>query len=163
MSATVEKRVVPPGSQEYLEEAWQLKERIREEEGLLKQRRGFFSDAYRRARVYLFVTTDAAGEEELVGFAATRRDGYLLFLAVDPEYRGEGFGERLVGQVADDAETVSCHARASNQNALDFYRHLGFSIERQIDNYYEDGEGAYYLRLGDRSTLRDRLSDVFGR
>lgn len=159
MSVTVEQRTVPRGSDEYLDAAWDLKERIRAEDGLLKQEYGFFSDAYRRATVYVYVS----GNDELVGFAAARRDGYILFLAVDPDHRGEGYGSKLVGDVAEDARSVSCHARTTNENALEFYRHLGFRIERRIDNYYEDGGSAYYLRLGDAEKLSERISQFFRR
>ena len=98
MSVNIERRVVDPGDNTYLEAAWDLKEAIRRSEGVLKQRRGFFSQAYRRATVYLFLEPDT---EDIIGFAAARRDGYILFLAVAPRHRGEGFGERLVAQVAD--------------------------------------------------------------
>jgi ribosomal protein S18 acetylase RimI-like enzyme len=155
VSATVTDRVVPPGEDDLLDSAWELKERIRDHEGLLKQRRGFFADAYRRSTVHCILDGD-----ELVGFATARSDGYILFLAVAPEYRGEGYGEHLVASVAEDAGKASCHARVENENALDFYRHLGFTVEREIDNYYEDGGGAYYLRLGDRDRIRDRISEI---
>lgn len=158
MSTTVEARIDPPGEAAHVERAWELKERIRQQEGILKQRRRFFSHAYRRARVYLYFADD-----DLVGFAAARSDGYLLFLAVAPEHRGRGFGERLVADVADDADTVTCHARATNEEALGFYRHLGFEHVREITNYYEDGGDAYYLRLGDGDRLRDRISELLGR
>lgn len=159
MSVTVEKHVVPPGNDDYLEDAWRLKERIRGEEGWLHQQWNFFSTAYRRSTVHCF----RAGDDEMVGFAVARRDGYILFLAVAPEYRGEGYGERLVGAVADQHDTVSCHTRTTNDPALGFYEHLGFEVERRIDVYYEDGGAAYYLRLGDRDRLRDRLSGFLGR
>ena len=159
MSVTVEKRTAARGSDEYLDAAWALKERVRAEEDLLKQQRGFFSNAYKRATVSLYVSAT----DDLVGFAAARRDGYILFLAVDPNYRGEGYGAKLVCDVAENARTVSCHARTTNDNALEFYRHLGFRIERRIDNYYEDGGAAYYLRLGDDGKLSDRISQFFRR
>ncbi len=155
VSVTVDERVVPPGSDDHLDAAWELKERIRDSESLLKQRRGFFANAYRRSSVYCFLDGD-----DMVGFAAARSDGYILFLAVAPEYRGEGYGERLVARVTEDAGKASCHARQSNDSAVAFYEHLGFSVEREIANYYEDGEGAYYLRLGDRARIRDRISEL---
>lgn len=155
MSVTVDERVVPPGDDEYLEDAWALKEDIREREGLLKQRRGFFANAYRRATVHCFVDGDV-----LVGFAAARSDGYILFLAVAPEYRGHNYGERLVASVASEAGKASCHARKTNENAIGFYQNLGFTIQREIDDYYEDGTGAYYLRLGDHDRIRDRISEL---
>jgi [ribosomal protein S18]-alanine N-acetyltransferase len=158
VSVNIDTRVVPPGDNRYVEEAWRLKERIRQRDDVLKQRRGFFTDAYRRSTVYCYVT-DGEGGERLIGFAAVRRDGYILFLAVDSNFRGEGFGQRLVAKVADNHKSVTCHARTTNENALQFYRHLGFEVERRIDNYYEDGGDAYYLRLGEEESIAKRLSD----
>ncbi|WP_115864301.1 GNAT family N-acetyltransferase [Halorussus litoreus] len=163
MSVNVDVEIAHPGDESYVEEAWQLKERIEREDGVLKQRKGFFTDAYRRSTVHLFVTSDGrtAGEddERVMGFCAVRRDGYILFLAVSPEFRGEGVGKRLVGRVAENHDTVTCHARASNEHALGFYEHLGFEVERHIANYYEDGGDAYYLKLGRQGGLAEKLSD----
>ncbi|WP_396612210.1 GNAT family N-acetyltransferase [Haloferax sp. S1W] len=158
MSVNVTMRVDGPGETAYAEEAWDLKEVIRANEGLLKQRRGFFMDAYRRSTTYLLFENDA-----LVAFASTRRDGYILFLAVAPNDRGEGHGKRLVAKVAEENPVVTCHARTTNTNALDFYENLGFTIRRRIDGYYEDGGAAYYLRLGEEASLRERLSEFLRR
>ncbi|QSG01913.1 GNAT family N-acetyltransferase [Natranaeroarchaeum sulfidigenes] len=158
MSVNVDSRVVAPGDDELMGDAWRLKERIRSEEGVLKQRRGFFTDAYRRSTVHVFLAGD-----ELVGFATVRRDGYILFLAVSPDFRGEGFGERLVARVADEHGSVTCHARATNEDALKFYESLGFEIKRRIENYYEDGGDAYYLKLGDSESITKRLSELVRR
>ncbi len=155
VSLNIEGAVVDPGSDEYLDAAWELKERIRQKENVLKQRWGFFADSYRKARVHVLLVS-----QKLVGFAAVRQDGYLLFLAVDPEYRDRGLGRRLISQVAAEHEAVTCHARASNESALGFYRTMGFDVDRYIQNYYEDGGDAYYLRLG-KQNLTDRLSELF--
>jgi ribosomal-protein-alanine N-acetyltransferase len=175
VSVNVDFEVARPGDDSYVEQAWQIKEQIRREEDVLKQRKGFFTDAYRRSTVHLLVTSEPSrgsdtakgrstrasddGTERLMGFAAVRRDGYILFLAVKPEFRGEGVGKRLVGQVAKNHDSVTCHARASNQNALGFYKHLGFEVERQIENYYEDGGDAYYLKIGGNGGITQKLSD----
>ena len=161
MSVNVDSRVVPPGSDEYVGEAWSLKEEIQEREDVLKQRWNFFSDAYRRSTVHC--TFHDRDGEELVGFAAVRRDGYILFLAVDPDCRGHGIGKQLVARVVEDHRSVTCHARTTNENALQFYEHLGFEIARRIDDYYEDGGDAYYLKLGSSAGLADRISDLIRR
>ena len=158
MSVNVDIEIARPGDDSYVEAAWQLKERIRREEGVLKQRKGFFTDAYRRSSVHLFLTGDG-DDQRLMGFAAVRRDGYILFLAVAPEFRGEDVGKRLVGRVAENYDTVTCHARASNENALGFYEHLGFEVDRHIRNYYEDGGDAYYLKLGGDGGITKKLSE----
>jgi ribosomal protein S18 acetylase RimI-like enzyme len=158
VSVNVETGVDAPGETEHADEAWALKERIREAEGVLKQREGFFRSAYRRARSHLLFV-----DGDLAAFASVRTDGYILFLAVAPEMRGEGFGRRLIAEIADEHRTVTCHARTTNDEALRFYEHVGFEIQRRVDGYYEDGGDAYYLRLGEEGSIRDRLSELLGR
>jgi ribosomal protein S18 acetylase RimI-like enzyme len=158
VSVNVEKGVDEPGVDDHVNAAWELKERIRRDEDILKQRKRFFRDAYRRSTTHLLLE-----EDTLVGFASTRRDGYILFLAVHPDRRDEGYGERLVAEVAKDHRTVTCHARTTNQAALDFYEHIGFEVERRIDDYYEDGGGAYYLKLGPDDGLMEKLSGLVRR
>lgn len=156
MSVNIDLRVVAPGDDTYVDDAWELKERIRMDEGFLRQRVGFFKDAYRRSTGYVLLERGPDGDE-VVGFASCRRDGYILFLAVGPEHRGEGYARRLVAAVADDHGSVTCHARTTNEAALGFYEHLGFRIVRRVENYYEDHGDAYYLRLGDEG-IKEKLS-----
>ena len=158
MSVNVESRVVDRGDDEYEDAAGQLKEQIRQEDGVLHQRRGFFRDAYRRSRVYVYIDRSS---DHLIGFAAVRSDGYILFLAVNRNYRGHGFGKRLIARVTREYSSVSCHARTTNEEAIGFYEHLGFDIRRRVDNYYEDGGDAFYLSLGDES-IRTKLSNILG-
>jgi len=160
VSVNVHRRVVSPGDDEFLERAWQLKERIRRSDGVLRQRKSFFRNAYERSTVYLYVDRS---NDRLIGFAAVRRDGYVLFLAVADGYRDRGFGKRLIASVAEDYSAVTCHARTTNREAMDFYRSLGFEIKRHIDGYYEDGGDAYYLQLGEGEGIRDRLARLLGR
>lgn len=155
MSVNIRRLEVSPGSDDYVEEAWRVKEQIRRNEGVLRQRKNFFTNAYRRSRVYLYVDETRG---RLIGFATVRRDGYLLFLAVSEEYRGEGFGKRLIACVAEEFGKVTCHARTTNREALKFYRSLGFEIKRREDKYYEDGGDAYYLQLGDDESIREQLA-----
>ena len=155
MSVNIQRLEVGPGDDDHVERAWRLKERIRKNDGVLRQRRGFFTNAYQRATVFLYLDRSA---DQLIGFATVRRDGYILFLAVDEEYRDQGFGRRLVANVADTHSTVTCHARTTNREALDFYRSLGFEVQRRIESYYEDGGDAYYLQLGEEPSIRERLA-----
>ncbi|MFB6297868.1 MAG: GNAT family N-acetyltransferase [Salinirussus sp.] len=160
MSVNVRRLVVDAGDDTHVARAWRLKERIRQEEGVLRQRRSFFDSAYERSTVFMYVDES---RDSLIGFAAVRRDGYVLFLAVDEEYRNQGFGKRLVASVAEEYGSVTCHARTTNREALQFYRELGFDVRRRIDSYYEDGGDAYYLKLGEEEGIRDRLKKLLGR
>jgi [ribosomal protein S18]-alanine N-acetyltransferase len=157
VSVNVDLQVVGPGDAAVVDEAWELKERIRAEEGVLKQRRGFFYEAYRRSTVNLLWIGG-----DLAGFAATRSDGYVLFLAIAPDHRGEGLGRLLVETVAEEHDRVTCHARTTNEEALVFYERVGFEIVRRIDGYYEDDGDAFYLRLGDGG-IRGKLSEFIRR
>ena len=161
MSINVESRVIGRGSDEYVDAAWKLKEQIRRSDDVLRQRRGFFQDAFRRSKVYVYL--NRGRQTQMIGFAAVRRDGYILFLAVSPEYRGEGFGKRLIARVAEEHRSVTCHARTTNREAIEFYQHVGFQIKRRIDNYYEDGGDAYYLKLGEDESITKRLSRLLSR
>jgi Acetyltransferases len=148
-------RVDEPGHATYAEQAWRLKEQIRREEDVLKQRQQFFFSAYRRSRSHLLVDDD-----RLAGFACVRHDGYILFLAVAKWARGEGYGTELVRRAMRDHDRVSVHVRVSNEGAIAFYEALGFYRVRRITSYYEDGGDALYLRLGERPSLRDRMGEI---
>ena len=158
VSVTVDTTVVDAGDDRYVEAAWELKERIRREEDVLKQRKSFFKYAYTDGTCHLILIPET---DELVAFATTRSNGYLLFLAVSPDFRDLGFGRELVSAVADQYGAVTCHARVSNEPALEFYDRLGFEIIRRINNYYEDGGDAYYLRLGDKQSITSRIIGLF--
>jgi ribosomal protein S18 acetylase RimI-like enzyme len=160
VSVNVRRLVVGSGDDTYGTRAWRLKERIRKADGVLRQRKSFFDNAYERSEVFCYIDES---RDRLIGFAAVRRDGYILFLAVAEEYRDQGFGKRLVASVAEEYGTVTCHARTTNRDALRFYRHLGFEVRRRIDSYYEDGGDAYYLKLGEEEGIRERLKRLLGR
>lgn len=144
MSIRIADPVVSPGSDRFVEEAWAIKERIRRERGVFQQEKEFFFDAYGRSRVYCYRDRDAG---RLIGYAVARYDGYMLFLAVDPDYHGDGYGRMLVERLAADYDEVTCHVRATNDDAIGFYNHVGFDSVHRVNNYYEDAGDAYYLLL----------------
>lgn len=144
------------GDSSYIDEAWGLKEKIRREEGYLCQTWDFFSRAYTKNTGHLYL------ENGINGFATVRSDGYILFLAVAPEHRGKGLGRSLIQHIQDSHDHIACHARESNQNAIDFYTHLGFDVDRYIESYYQNGDSAYYLKkdMGPQDTITSKISDV---
>lgn len=146
-----------PGDSEHLEDVWELKEKIRREEGYLRQTWGFFSTAYKKNVCHLYLEG-----ENIIGFATVRRDGYILFLGVDKEYRGYGIGKSLVEQAEKEHSKVSCHARVSNSNALNFYKHLGFDMKSKVRSYYENGDPAYYLvkQVDESKSFKKKISDI---
>ncbi|MDY6780626.1 MAG: N-acetyltransferase [Halobacteria archaeon] len=161
-----------PGEDEYLDEVWELKERIRSSEGYLCQTWEFFSRAYRRNTTHLYIDETVATESDVVGFATVRDDGYILFLGVEYDHRGLGVGRSLVERIEADHDAVTCHTRASNENAIGFYENLGFETQRYIESYYQNGDSAYYLMkttddqeiAGESSAgIRNRIAEVISR
>jgi ribosomal protein S18 acetylase RimI-like enzyme len=57
--------------------------------------------------------------------------GWLNYLAVLPEYQGQGYGRKLVEKAIAELEKLGClkvnlEVRKSNSPVIDFYLHLGF-------------------------------------
>jgi ribosomal protein S18 acetylase RimI-like enzyme len=85
-------------------------------------------------------------------YLGVRRDGRLVAMAgerlhpagfteisavcTDPDFRGQGFGTRLVQAVGHGirarGETPMMHASGSNENAIRLYRSLGFEVRREV-------------------------------
>jgi ribosomal protein S18 acetylase RimI-like enzyme len=87
------------------------------------------------SRTRLFVACEEDGR--VVGFAHAElgRDdeGYVLRLYVHPDYRGRGFGRRLLERTRDDlfdhgAERINAMVLAANEPGSAFYR--AFDFER---------------------------------
>ncbi|MFA9518692.1 GNAT family N-acetyltransferase [Halopenitus sp. H-Gu1] len=145
MTRNVEERRIPPGDDAHLAQAWELKERIRRSDGVLKQARAYFGTEYRQRTVYLLLFPN--DQEEVVAFAVIHEDGYLSLFGVAPEHRRQGLGTRLIEALVDDYDTITLHTRASNRGAIEFYKHAGFTVQRRIQNYYPDGTDALLFRL----------------
>lgn len=57
--------------------------------------------------------------------------GWLNYLAVLPEYQGQGYGRKLVEKAIAELRKLGClkvnlEVRKSNSSVIDFYIHLGF-------------------------------------
>ena len=98
---------------------------------------------------------DALGGYVLGSVQAGEAHGWILSLAVAPEFRGRGIGEMLVGGLleafaAKGAAEARLHVSPSNGGALGLYRKMGFEEARVEADYF--GPGA------DRAILRRALS-----
>ena len=143
MVRDLEDAVVPAGRDDRLDAVWRLKERIRREDGALKQPRDHFERAYRRSRVSLLLDGDA-----VVAFGVVQGGDYLSLFGVSPDHRRRGLGTRLLESILADAGTLACHTRADNRAAVGFYADRGFAVVRHIDSYYPDGTDGLLLEHG---------------
>jgi ribosomal protein S18 acetylase RimI-like enzyme len=86
-------------------------------------------------------------------------EGHVVDLAVDPAWRGQGIGRRLltallVGLRARGAVAATLEVRPSNRAALALYRASSFVVEGRRTGYYPDGEDALLLWRRDEDGRR---------
>jgi ribosomal-protein-alanine N-acetyltransferase len=98
-------------------------------------------------------------------------DSHVTTLAVDPEYRGKGFGEIVLLHLIDEAlergaAWMTLEVRESNTVAQQLYRKYGFTTVTMRRGYYsDDNESALVMWAGNlKSELyRNRLHVLRGR
>lgn len=96
----------------------------------------------------------ARREGELLGYAGmwvTAAEAHVSTLAVRPDLRRRGLGERMMRRLmeiarAREATYMTLEVRQQNDIALALYRKLGFKIGGLLPQYYGDtGENAYTM------------------
>lgn len=82
--------------------------------------------------------------DQLVGFVAYYMKnfflGQLLFLAVNPEFRGKGYAQQLMKYAIEDmkkqgASMITLVTRTSNLSAQAVYKKSGFSVTHEEDGF----------------------------
>ncbi len=81
------------------------------------------------------VTDGAVMASVMAGYEGHR--GWMNYLAVAPRYRARGFGRALVEYaerllLERGCPKVNLQVRASNREALEFYRRLGYAHEESV-------------------------------
>ena len=106
------------------------------------------------SRTAVAVATSAA-TDTVVGYLCrwlVADECHILNVAVHPELRRMGVGERLMSDAiteakAKDAHLVTLEVRRSNLPARGLYRKLNFEERRLRHNYYGPGEDAIVMEL----------------
>ena len=105
-----------------------------------------------------FLSKDSNGRMEGYHFGKIegreeKYHGHLTAITIAREYRRLGISRSLMYWLKQISEEYKCYyvdlfMRKSNSGALKFYENLGYSIYREILNYYSsDGESGLDLRL----------------
>jgi ribosomal-protein-alanine N-acetyltransferase len=95
----------------------------------------------------------AISEKQVAGFVVWRQtapgEREILNLAVKPDLRRKGVARSLVGAVlADFAGDIFLEVRASNCNAQEFYKSMGFQVFSVREKYYHSPlEAAIVLKF----------------
>ncbi len=78
-------------------------------------------------------------------------EGHVTNVAVHPDFRGKGYGERITRALMKECLKIgiswlTLEVRRSNETAQSLYRKLGFTEVGVRKKYYEDnGEDAYIM------------------
>lgn len=137
------------------------KAEMRHVEGIVAVERQCFSHSWSKASVMTELEAEhSVGfvvemHEKTVGFcllSVIAGEASVLRIAVLPEYRRCGIGNRLLKAALNeaknrDAEQAFLEVRAENEAAKQLYRSLGFQEFSIRKGYYRDGEDAVMMRL----------------
>ncbi len=63
--------------------------------------------------------------------------GWIYYLGVSPDYQRRGYGRRMMNAVMEKLEDIGCpkiniQIRANNEQALGFYKKMGYLTEDRI-------------------------------
>jgi ribosomal-protein-alanine N-acetyltransferase len=88
----------------------------------------------------------------IFGIMMSRTESRILMLAVDPRYRGKGYGGVLYREMQRQCavkgmKVIELEVRVSNQVAIHFYEKMGFQLVGRIAKYYSNGEDAFRMQL----------------
>lgn len=100
----------------------------------------------KNSRLWVAELTDLAGVVKVVGAVVVWLiidEAHIATLAVHPDYRRMGIGQRLLVEVLKDARqmgmvTTTLEVRLGNQAAQELYRKFGFQIVGHRPRYYRD-------------------------
>jgi len=121
------------------------------------QERSYRYELTENAASWFFVAELGAGEETriigYVGFWLIADEVHISTIAVHPDFRRQGVGERLLRTALEKAkqfgaEMATLEVRASNFGAIELYQRYGFEIVGRRRGYYHDNhEDAILMTL----------------
>ena len=80
------------------------------------------------------------------------RAAELVSIAIDPEYQGQGFGQRLLQDAlielkAKKVQLIRLQVKTNNENAIKLYTKFGFRIIEKLAHYYDESKDDAYLMV----------------
>ncbi|OWT33890.1 ribosomal-protein-alanine N-acetyltransferase RimI [Methanobrevibacter sp. 87.7] len=76
--------------------------------------------------------------------------GHIISIAVDKNFRNIGIGTQLLYRAlfilrSCGLEQVNLEVNANHINVVEFYKNIGFVIDRKVPHYYENDEPAFVM------------------
>lgn len=100
--------------------------------------KNYVRNALQRADVFVYET-----DGKVVGFVGMDKD-YLAGLFVHRDYRGYGFGTRLIEKIKEEYDYFTLHVFKENYGAYTFYKNRGLAI-RHVEVNEDLGEEEYLM------------------
>jgi ribosomal-protein-alanine N-acetyltransferase len=88
-------------------------------------------------------------KDEILGYIIFSQRGHIISVAVHPQHRRRGIGEKLLEMILKPPHPnkVWAEVRKSNQGARAFYANMGFQIKGIVPNYYGDEDALIVERI----------------
>ena len=114
-----------------------------------------FHDELKKPYTRAIVLTDDETDSIVIGYIVywLQAEGVsLINVAVDPKWRGFGFGMRLMQTmineaVKEDIPRIILEVRESNKNAIALYTSIGFKGTHTRKSFYSNGETALVMEI----------------
>ncbi len=109
----------------------------------------FIQNYYDSAKKFIISELDG----EVVGYAigyVSKELGRIISIAVQRNQRNKGVGRSLMEYlerkfISQKVKRLELEENINNNEAIDFYKYIGFSISGLIKRYYGDGSNAYIM------------------
>jgi len=89
-------------------------------------------------------------KDKIVGYIGIEKiadETHIINMAVDPDYRKQGIGTKLIEAILNDKDVFFLEVRVSNVAAQRLYKKFSFDVVGTRKKYYQDNnEDAYIMR-----------------
>ncbi len=101
-------------------------------------------------QAFLVYTMGREIEGFLIGSRFSPTEARILILAVDQKFRNIGIGGSLMRTFLElcsrnNFMSVKLEVRTDNENAINFYRKIGFVVTSRLKAYYSDSSDAFTM------------------
>lgn len=101
-----------------------------------------WQEEFKKVKIFLIKNKDNIIGEVSYEIKAPEH-AYIDDLVIKPEFQGKGFAKKAMEQIMEELriyEKIDLVTHPENKRAIELYELLGFKIEKQVENYFGDGE-----------------------
>jgi ribosomal protein S18 acetylase RimI-like enzyme/predicted double-glycine peptidase len=115
-----------------------------------------------RATTFVLEQGSAMAGAACVLWRKSRQLARLYNIAVDPAFRGLGYGDKLLNEceveaIRRECDRITLEVRQDNEGAIRFYEKHGYTAIRNLPDYYSDGMAGLKMGKQLRRKVNPRL------